>query len=103
VRAGVGLPTIWEKLTGQIYLGGEAFVQRMVALAQDKSGELEVPRAQRRPHARHLAHYVSTYADRKEGMAEAYATGDFTLSQVAEAFGVHYATVSRAISNRRRR
>jgi REP element-mobilizing transposase RayT len=102
VRAGAGLPSIWEKLTGQIYLGGEAFVQRMVALAQDKSGELEVPRAQRRPQARPLSHYVSTYADRKEGMAQAYATGDFTLSQVAEAFGVHYATVSRAISKRRR-
>lgn len=103
VRAGVGLPSIWEKLTGQIYLGGEAFVKRMAALAQDRSGELEVPRAQRRPQARPLSHYVSRYADRKEGMAQAYATGDFTLSQVAEAFEVHYATVSRAISERRRR
>ena len=101
VREGLGLPSIWDKLTGQIYLGGEAFVQRMVTLAHDKLGDVEVPRAQRRPQARPLSHYLSTYADRKEGMAQAYATGDFTLSKVAEAFGVHYATVSRAVSDNR--
>jgi len=97
VRAGVGLPSVWDKLTGQIYLGGEAFVQRMGALAEDRLEDLEVPRAQRRPLARPLSHYVSAYADRREGMAQAYATGDFTLAEVAQAFGVHYATVSRAI------
>ena len=29
VRAGVGLPSVWEGLRGQIYLGSDAFVQRM--------------------------------------------------------------------------
>jgi REP element-mobilizing transposase RayT len=102
VRAGEGLPSVWHKLTGQIYLGGEAFVQRMSALAEDRLEDLEVPRAQRRPLARPLSHYVSAYADRREGMAQAYATGDFTLAEVAQAFGVHYATVSRAIGEKGR-
>jgi len=35
--------------------------------------------------------------DRKRGMAEAYRTGDYTMQQIADAFGVHYATVSRAV------
>ena len=102
VRAGVGLPSIWNQLTGQIYLGGEAFVQRMATLAKEKSDPLEVPRAQRRPQALPLSQYVAAYPDRKEGMAQAYAAGDYTLSQVARAFGVHYATVSRAVSGKRR-
>ena len=103
VRAGVGLPSIWNQLTGQIYLGGEAFVQRMATLAKEKSDPLEVPRAQRRPQALPLSQYVAAYPDRKEGMAQAYAAGDYTLAQVAQAFGVHYATVSRAVSGEIRR
>lgn len=35
-------------------------------------------------------------------MVQAYATGDYTLAQVAQAFSVHYATVSRAVSGKRR-
>ncbi len=95
VRAGIGLPSIWDGLTGQIYLGGAAFVQRMAALAAENVEALEVPRAQRRPQAQPLSHFVSAYADPKEGMARAYRTGDYTLAQVAAAFSVHYATVSR--------
>ena len=101
VRAGIGLPSIWGHVVGQIYLGGEAFVERMLALTRENSEAMEVPRAQRRPQARPLLHYVSSYADRKEGMAQAYSNRDYTLAQVAQAFGVHYATVSRAVSGRR--
>jgi transposase len=28
----------------------------------------------------------------------AYATGDYTMQQIADCFGVHYATVSRAVA-----
>jgi hypothetical protein len=35
-------------------------------------------------------------------MAQAYATGDFTLAEVAQAFGVHYATVSWAMGEKGR-
>lgn len=30
-------------------------------------------------------------------MTAAYATGDYTLQAIADHFGVHYATVSRAV------
>jgi putative transposase len=74
----------------------------MMALAEDKSSEPEVPRAQRRPQAQPLSHFVNAYADPKEGMIQAYRSGDYTLAQVAQAFDVHYSTVSRAISESRR-
>ena len=30
-------------------------------------------------------------------MAQAYASGDYTLAEVARVFGVHYSTVSRVV------
>jgi REP element-mobilizing transposase RayT len=96
VRAGVGLPSVWEGLRGQIYLGSDAFVQRMQVLADQPLAE--VPRMQRRPMALPLQDYVLSSTDRKAAMAAAYASGDYTLQAVAEAFGVHYATVSRAVN-----
>mgnify|MGYP002664125683 CR=1 FL=1 len=96
VRAGVGLPSVWEGLRGQIYLGSDAFVQRMQVLADQPLAE--VPRMQRRPMALPLEDYVLGSTDRKAAMAAAYASGDHTLQAVADAFGVHYATVSRAVN-----
>ncbi|MBX9849990.1 MAG: hypothetical protein K2X64_11895 [Rhodocyclaceae bacterium] len=95
VRAGVGLPSLWEQLHRQIYLGGEAFLKRMQRLA-DKAGIGEIPRAQRRPLTKPLSHYRQQ-ADAKRAMVDAYATGDYTMQQIAACFDVHYATVSRAV------
>ncbi len=102
VRAGIGLPSIWEGLRGQIYLGDEDFVAHMQAQAQTqpeaRPSLAEVPRMQRRPPAPPLAEFVAQSADQpKTGMARAYASGGYTLQQIAQAFGVHYSTVSRAI------
>jgi REP-associated tyrosine transposase len=99
VRAGVGLPTIWENLKGQIYLGDEHFIRKMqdnINLNQLSQIE-EIPRIQRRPPAKPLTHYVEKFADAKQGMQKAYQTGDYTMQQIAAAFKVHYSTVSRAV------
>jgi putative transposase len=48
VRDGIGKHPPWEKLRGQIWLGGEAFLRRMQRLAEGKALS-NVPRAQQRP------------------------------------------------------
>ncbi len=96
VRAGVDKPSAWDSLRGQIYLGSEGFVNRMQALVSDRFAMAEIPRAQRRPLAKPLAHYRDTMADPKAAMAAAYASGDYTMQEIATCFAVHYATVSRA-------
>lgn len=96
VRAGVGLPSLWSKLSGQVYLGSEPFIKSMQRLA-DKVAISEIPRAQRRPLAKSLSHYQAKYRDPKAAMVAAYATGDYTLQAIADFFDVHYATVSRAV------
>ena len=57
----------------------------------------EIPRIQRRPLAKSLEYYRDAMADPKLAMAAAYTTGDYTMQEIAMFFGVHYATVSRAV------
>ena len=98
VRQGVGLPSIWEDLNQQIYLGDERFVKKMQKRIKHRDTLDEIPRAQRRPVAKPLAHYTARYHKApKAGMARAFLTGEYTLKQIAQAFDVHYSTVSRAV------
>jgi len=97
VRAGVGLPSIWGDLRNQIYLGSEAFVKRLQRRAPKDADLGEIPRMQRRPIAKPLATYAAAEKDRDRAMAQAYLSGDYTMKQIAEHFGVHYATVSRSV------
>lgn len=95
VRAGVGQDRLWNDLRRQVFLGSEDFAARMQRQLPD--GDLrEVPRLQRRGPARPLAEYAAM-GRRAEAMAAAYRSGDYTMKQIAEHFGVHYATVSRTI------
>lgn len=101
VRAGIGLPPVWGKLKNQIFLGEQAFVERLQNQIQTESGDLkEIPKAQRRPLGKSLNDYVQTFGNAKEGMKKAYTSGDYTMHQIADAFSVHYSTVSRAVNKK---
>ena len=97
VRRGTGESSIWEGLRHQVFLGGEGFVARHRTAVQSLERLREVPRAQRRPLAEPLAGFARRYPDRREGMARAYRTGVYTMQEIADCFGVHYSTVSRAV------
>jgi len=97
VRAGVGLPSVWEQLEGQLYLGDATFVEVMgKKIAARLSADAEIPRLQRRAAAPPLTSFV-TMPQRDSAIVQAYATGRYSMRQVAQAFDVHYATVSRVL------
>ncbi len=109
VRAGVGLPPVWEQLEQQMFLGDEAFMKRMsklvdknLKMTQAISGDVgarEFPKVQRLGKAKPLEHYEREYGeDRDAAMAAAYASRHYTLGKIAGHFGVHSATVSRAVA-----
>lgn len=102
VQEGLRGPRVWEQLKGQIFLGSEAFVETMQREleAAAKHTIREIPRLQRRALAKSLDYYRNAFEDARTGMAAAYATGDYTLQAIADAFGVHYSTVSRAVSGK---
>lgn len=78
-------------VSAQIFLGDEAFVDRATRRATSPSRE--VPRAQRQ--WRTLSQYEREAANRDEAIRAAYASGAYTLAQIREHFGAHYASVSR--------
>lgn len=82
------MPAIWENLRGQVYLGNEEFLHRM----QNSLGSEipEIPRVQRHPEAQPLSFYSEREHEAPQAMAAAFATGNYTLREIAEHFGVHY-------------
>ncbi len=96
VRMGVGLPSLWENLKNQIYLGGESFLSDIQPNISSENDLREVPRRQRRPLAKPLGEYVLEGLP-YQAMAKAYLSGDYSMKEIADFFDVHYATVSRAV------
>lgn len=97
VAEGMNQPGVWQNLRNQIYLGDAQFVQRMQDLIDHPSQLIEIPIAQRRPPAKPLSFYAASASDVKAAMQQAYATGGYSLKAIADYFGVHYSTVSRAV------
>ena len=97
---GTQVAPVWDQLSGQVFLGSETFIKRMQQLA-DKTTIGEIPRAQRRPLAKPLDYYQNKHGDVKAAMVAAYATGDYSMQAIADFFKVHYATVSRAVNQRK--
>jgi len=97
VSEGRGQESIWAHLHQQVFLGSDGFithVQKRITAHQDLS---EVPRAQRRAPPKSLARYAKQTGTPSEAMAHAFASGGYTLKEIADYFGVHYSTVSRAV------
>ncbi|MFA5984048.1 MAG: hypothetical protein WC782_08535 [Methylococcaceae bacterium] len=44
--------------------------------------------------AKPLSHYVQAFLNPQDGIRKAYGTGAYTMQQIAQAFGVHYSTIS---------
>ena len=96
VHEGKGLPSVWEQLQGQIFLGSENFVEKMQAKIDQRPALTEIPRAQRRALTRALSAFAQEH-DRNEAIALAYLSGQYTMAAIAAHFGVHYTTVSRLV------
>jgi REP element-mobilizing transposase RayT len=97
VHEGVAGVSPWDDLQHQTFLGDERFIERFRPAAKQTKFLSEVPKVQRRGLAASLAEYRRSYPSRDEAMARAYLSGNFTMKEIGECFGVHYMTVSRAV------
>ena len=82
-----------------MFLGGDDFLSRLRSKLNDTGKEdlSEVPRLQRRVASKPLEWYVRNVVDSRKAMTLAHGRGDFTMKEIAEAFGVHYAAISQAV------
>ena len=94
VAEGKGQPSPWQSLRNQIYLGDDAFVEKMQSLLENDKELSEIPASQRRPQPKPLSHYEVHSRQRNDAIASAYASGGYTLKEIGEHFGLHYTTVS---------
>ena len=101
VAKGIGKESIWRDLSRQIYLGDEAFVERMQAKCEGLSKSVGVPLAQKRPPAPPLEELLSRYEDRNQGIVAAYGTGGYSYQQIADFYGLHFTTVGKILRKAR--
>jgi len=85
--------SIWSGLRQQIFLGSEAFVERMQDRIKIEGDELSIPMVQRRAAPQSLESIAKSHLRRNDAIVAAYATGAFSYREIGEFFGVHLATV----------
>lgn len=97
VKSADNLPSPWEMLKNQIYLGSDKFVEEAQCRIDPDQSLLDIPKPQKQSPPKPLDYYKGKYRKRNEAMAHAYRSGHYTLMAVGRYFGVSYATVSRAV------
>lgn len=100
VQAGNGLRSPWADLKGQVLLGSEIFVKKIMPQLKASKAVGKIPKHQRRlhrPSLRKLFAKVDSRATRDQAMALAYLAHGYTLTEIGQEVGLHYATVSRIV------
>ena len=97
VREGVSLPSVWDHLKNQIFLGSDKFVNNKLEHISNKEAFSEVPNLQKRKLPKPLEFYDKKYDDQKIAILNAYLSGGYTLKEIGNYFGKHYSTISRIV------
>lgn len=93
VTEGIEVSSPWEKLQGQIYLGGKDFVKEH----QPDRLIREVPRRQSQAHRPELKELFGAKTNLDSAIMEAYRRYGYRMSEIADHLEVHYSTVSRRL------
>jgi REP-associated tyrosine transposase len=83
----------WDNLSGQIYLGGAAFV----AQHQPDRVIQEIPRKHTQAHRPALKEIFNAQRSVDRAIRQAYIRYGYQMQEIAKQLGVHYSTVSRRI------
>jgi len=97
VQSGRNQPSPWDELKNQIYLGDDDFVEEAQCKLDPDQSLRDIPRKQKLSPPKPVEYFARKFNDRTEAMARAYLSQHYTLEEVGKAFGVSYATVSRAL------
>jgi REP element-mobilizing transposase RayT len=102
VMEGMDKESPWEGLKGQIFYGTDGFIKRLSGLLDEKGDIKEVPRLQRyaaRPPLRELFKGKGRKGRKAEDKTiyNAYVRYGYTMKEISDHLGIHYATISRAI------
>ena len=96
VAEGLAAGDPFDNIEAQLFLGDAAFARRLRDMQKSESLS-EISPAHRRALALSLEEYSQQSTSRDEAMACAYLSGAYKMREIADHFGVHYMTVSRAV------
>ncbi|MCP5246781.1 MAG: transposase [Burkholderiales bacterium] len=97
VVQGIALESIWRHLNRQVFLGDDQFVEKMQQKVKELSEDVNIPKAQRRPPAPSLENIAQSYASRNAAIVAMHATGEYSYSQIAVFFNLHFTTVGKIV------
>ena len=97
VASDLNIDVIWRLLNRQVFLGDDHFVQQMQQKIKALSEDLNIPKAQRRSPAPPLKKIAQAHAGRNEAIVAMYATGEYSYSQIAAFFNMHFTTVGKIV------
>ena len=84
-------------MSSACFLSNDEFADKSRhALSNRLLNNSEIPRLQRRTRAAPLSVFAAI-PDRNDAIAKAYAAGKYSQKKIAQAFDIHYATVSRSV------
>lgn len=101
VNEGLHGQSPWEKIKGQVLLGGEDFVKGFKEMLADKEHIGEIPRQQRYVSRASLAELFKTRGEKKgrnKNIYEAHVKYGYKLCEIADHLKMHYTTVSKLIA-----
>jgi putative transposase len=101
VQGGLKNDPIWSQLNNQIYLGDEAFVQKVQRHMGDKGKDFQIPKIQKRLIAKPLAEYERMAPERDEAIVQAYASGAYSYQELGDCFGLHFTRIGKIVRKRR--
>jgi REP element-mobilizing transposase RayT len=94
----------FDKVRGQVALGGNSFFEMLQPFLEDKSEIGEIPRSQRvagRPDLDTLFAAVKGRSERNGKIVESVEKWGYSQKEVADRLGLHYSAVSRIVGNAR--
>ncbi len=108
IRQGVGGPSPWGQLKGQVLLGSEGFVDGLAHHFESARTIKEIPRRQRlanRPSLSALfeGEQAHSRVARNRCIRQAHLRHGYTLTEIGAYPGLHYSTVSKVVNEERRR
>jgi putative transposase len=92
--------TLWKNgLRQQIFLGDEAFADRMLAKSRQQGGRTRGGSRAQRTRALTLRQWITAAGSREEGLWRAYRDGGMTMTAMAAELGLSVSRVSRLIAS----
>ena len=97
VTDGIMRKSPWSQLKRQIYLGNDEFIDEMLKKIDPQMNLIDIPKTQYETERYTLKEIEQTASTRNEGIQIAYKSGQFSLKEIGDYFGLHYSSVSKIV------